>query len=409
VIGYDLDEKRIAELKQYNDRYQEIPESLLKSNEVEFTTDPSKLINVDAMIVAVPTPVNPHNEPDLKPLEGACITIGNVLKDRGKHLDIPLIVFESTVYPGCTEEFCVPIIEKQSGLESEKDFIVGYSPERVNPGDTNHTLSSVVKIVSAQSYEACERVANLYLHVAKAGVHKAATIKIAEAAKVIENVQRDLNIALMNELALLFNELGIDTSAVLEAASTKWNFLNFQPGIVGGHCIPVDPYYLTYIAHQIGFNPQVILAGRQINNSMPESIAIQTAKLFALAQKNLHTCKVLILGATYKENVKDFRNTQVAELSSKLAEYGANVQVYDPLASPSDLIQLGLTPANHNVLSQKNVFDCLILAVPHKAFCKVTYQNYLELLNFKDSPGIVIDIKGVLDPEPRDDIIYWKL
>ena len=329
--------------------------------------------------MAVPTPVDKDNTPDLRPLENACISIGHALRVRASSSK-PLIVFESTVYPGCTEDYCVPIIENESGLTSSKDFTVGYSPERVNPGDTEHTLSNVIKIVSGQDHITCERLANLYSHVAKSGVHKASSIKTAEAAKVIENIQRDLNIALMNELAFLFNELGIETSSVLEAASTKWNFLQFKPGIVGGHCIPVDPYYLTYIA-----------------------------KLYSNAAKDVKGSHILILGATYKENVKDFRNTPVVELNNKLITYGANVVVYDPLASSEDLEHLGLKPAPSDVLGYENSFDCLILAVPHKDLAQMTYKQYVSLLNTHNAGGIILDIKGVLKPDSRDDIIYWRL
>ena len=358
--------------------------------------------------MAVPTPVDKDNTPDLRPLENACISIGHALRVRASSSK-PLIVFESTVYPGCTEDYCVPIIENESGLTSSKDFTVGYSPERVNPGDTEHTLSNVIKIVSGQDHITCERLANLYSHVAKSGVHKASSIKTAEAAKVIENIQRDLNIALMNELAFLFNELGIETSSVLEAASTKWNFLQFKPGIVGGHCIPVDPYYLTYIAKQIGFNPEVILAGRHTNNTMPEKLAIQIKKLYSNAAKDVKGSHILILGATYKENVKDFRNTPVVELNNKLITYGANVVVYDPLASPEDLERLGLKSAPSDVLGYENSFDCLILAVPHKDLAQMTYKQYVSLLNTHNAAGIILDIKGVLKPDSRDDIIYWRL
>ena len=359
--------------------------------------------------MAVPTPVDKKNTPDLKPLESACISIGHALKGRSRGLPIPLIVFESTVYPGCTEEYCIPIIEKESGLASIENFTVGYSPERVNPGDTEHTLANVIKIVSGQNQITCERLSNLYSRVAKSGVYKAYSIKTAEAAKVIENIQRDLNIALMNELAFLCNELGIETSSVLEAASTKWNFLQFKPGIVGGHCIPVDPYYLTYIAKQIGFNPEVILAGRHTNNTMPEKLAIQIKKLYSNAAKEINGSNILMLGATYKENVKDFRNTPVVELSNKLIAYGANVVVYDPLASSEDLVHLGLSPATSDVLDKKNMFDCLILAVPHKELVQLNYNQYSGLLNTQNSVGIILDIKGVLKPDSRDDIIYWRL
>ena len=324
VIGFDINKTKIDELRKGVDRTGEVSTQDLKSSRVRYTCEPSDLKTADFIIVAVPTPINDALQPDLTALKKASELIGANLSPGA------IVVYESTVYPGATEEDCLPILEKASGMKSGIDFKIGYSPERINPGDKEHTLERIIKVVSAQDEESLEIVAQTYELVVKAGIHRASSIKVAEAAKVIENTQRDLNIALMNELALIFHRLGIDTRAVLEAAGTKWNFLKFNPGLVGGHCIGVDPYYLTAKAESVGYHPEVILAGRRINNSMGKYVAEQTMKLLSQVERPVSDLRVGVLGLTFKENVPDLRNSKVPDIINELKEYGIQVVVHDP-------------------------------------------------------------------------------
>jgi UDP-N-acetyl-D-galactosamine dehydrogenase len=366
-----------------------------------YTADPAALKNADFIIVAVPTPIDEALQPDLKALRVSSELIG-------KHLSPgTIVVYESTVYPGVTEEVCVPILEKTSGLKAGTDFKVGYSPERINPGDKEHTLEKIVKVVSAQDEESLEVVAATYGTVVKAGVHRASSIKVAEAAKVIENTQRDLNIALMNELALIFHRLGIDTKGVLEAAGTKWNFLKFSPGLVGGHCIGVDPYYLTHKAESVGYHPQVILAGRRINNGMGKFVAEQTMKRLGQLGRPVNQLKVIILGLTFKENVPDLRNSKVPDIIRELQEYGVQVLVHDPLAESDEaVVEYGLRLSDWSNLKDA---DGLVLAVAHQAYLEMGQRKIVSLLR-SEQEGVVIDVKSVLDHTslPKN-IAYWRL
>ncbi len=325
-------------------------------------------------------------------------------------------MYESTVYPGCTEEVCIPVLERESGLRAGTDFKVGYSPERINPGDPEHTLETVVKVIAAQDDETAETIAKVYSLAVKAGVYKAPDIRTAEAAKVIENIQRDLNIALMNELAMLFHRLGLDIREVLKAARTKWNFLPFEPGLVGGHCIPVDPYYLTYKAQEIGYHPEVILAGRRINDSMGIHIAREMVRLLIRAGKVIQEAKILVFGVTFKENVRDVRNSRVVDLVRELENYGIGVDVYDPVADPTDLHRLGLKdvpdPFQPNRFTEPSSpgYDGVVLAVPHKAFRAIPGESYVRLLATAGGPGVLVDVKGIWQGQcPRGDVLYWSL
>ncbi|MDP3598456.1 MAG: nucleotide sugar dehydrogenase, partial [Nitrospirota bacterium] len=332
VIGFDINKAKIAELQKGLDRTGEVSAAELKATDVHYTFEPSDLKAADFIIVAVPTPINEALQPDLTALRKSSELIGANLSPGS------IVVYESTVYPGATEEVCLPILEKISGMKAGVDFKIGYSPERINPGDKEHTLERIIKVVSAQDDASLEIVANTYELVVKAGIHRASSIKVAEAAKVIENTQRDLNIALMNELALIFHRLGIDTKSVLDAAGTKWNFLRFTPGLVGGHCIGVDPYYLTSKAESVGYHPQVILAGRRINNGMGKFIAEQTMKLLSQLPRPVNDLKVAVLGLTFKENVPDLRNSKVPDIIQELREYGVQVLVHDPIAEPEEAV-----------------------------------------------------------------------
>ncbi len=326
VIGFDIHEEKVKELIDGYDATGELTTEDLKTTTIDYTTDSSNLKRVDFIVVTVPTPIDENNNPDLSPMEKASITIGQNLKQGS------IVVYESTVYPGVTEDICIPILERESGLKCGVDFKVGYSPERINPGDKVHTVDKIVKVVSGMDQETLETVAGVYELVVTAGVHRASSIKVAEAAKVIENTQRDLNIALINELALIFNKLDIPTQDVLAAAGTKWNFLKFTPGLVGGHCIGVDPYYLTHKAEQIGYLPQVILAGRRINDGMGKYVAENTVKQMIQSGKVIKGSRVLVLGLTFKEDVPDIRNTKVVDIVSELSDYGVDVLIHDPLA-----------------------------------------------------------------------------
>lgn len=401
VIGFDINKTKIAELLRGFDRTGEVSAADLKACQVEYTSEPTDLKAADFIIVAVPTPINEALQPDLKALRMSSELIG-------KHLSPgTIVVYESTVYPGVTEELCLPILEKLSGLKAGVDFKVGYSPERINPGDKEHTLEKIVKVVSAQDAESLEIVANTYGLIVKAGIHRASSIKVAEAAKVIENTQRDLNIALMNELALIFHRLGIDTKSVLEAAGTKWNFLKFFPGLVGGHCIGVDPYYLTAKAESVGYHPQVILAGRRINNSMGKFVAEQTMKQLSQLAGPIKDLRVAVLGLTFKENVPDLRNSKVPEIIQELREYGVQVSVHDPIAEPEEAVaEYGIHLQEWNEL--KNL-DGLVIAVAHRTYTEMGLQGLLKPLR-NQQDGVVIDVKSLLDQEKLPKTLkYWRL
>jgi UDP-N-acetyl-D-galactosamine dehydrogenase len=400
VIGFDINSIRIEELKKGIERTNEIDgEELAKAN-ILYTCNAEDLKKADFHIIAVPTPVNKAKQPDLRPVIKASRTVGKQLK-KGD-----IVVYESTVYPGATEEDCIPVLEQESGLIWSIDFNVGYSPERINPGDRLHTFKTITKVVSGDTSETLEIVASVYESVVTAGVHKAATIKVAEAAKVIENTQRDLNISLMNELALIFNKMDIDTRDVLAAASTKWNFLPFDPGLVGGHCIGVDPYYLTYKSATLGYTPQVILSGRSINDGMGNFIAAQTVKELIKAEKCVRGSVVTILGFTFKENVPDIRNTRVIDIYRELQTYGINVQVFDPMSDSNEIMEeYGVKLLSEDELKPAHA---VLLAVPHDYFLDKDWSYLLGLLH--DETGIVIDVKAKLEREtvPKG-VKLWRL
>ncbi|CAZ88302.1 Protein CapL [Thiomonas arsenitoxydans] len=387
TIGFDLSVEKIAAYCKHVDPTGEVSqESLKQATLLEPTTDASKLKEADFVIVAVPTPVDDAHNPDFSPLVGASTSVGKYLKPGA------IVVYESTVYPGATEEICVPILEKQSGLKWKKDFFVGYSPERINPGDKEHTLTRIVKVVSGDTPETLETVANVYASVITAGVHRAESIKVAEAAKVIENTQRDLNIALMNELSLIFHRIGIDTLDVLKAAGTKWNFLPFRPGLVGGHCIGVDPYYLTHKADMLGYHPQVILAGRRINDGMGKYIAEQTIKQMSQAGLPIKGSDVIVLGLTFKENCPDLRNSKVIDVIRELASYGVNVIVHDPIADADEAVhEYGVTLTPWAELPRA---QAIVAAVAHQAYKDMSVAETLEKLL---PSGIFMDIKCQYD------------
>lgn len=401
VIGFDINKAKIAELQKGIDRTGEVSPADLKSTNIHYTFQPTDLKAADFIIVAVPTPINEALQPDLTALRKSSELIGANLSPGS------IVVFESTVYPGATEEVCLPILEKASGMKCGVDFKLGYSPERINPGDKEHTLERIIKVVSAQDQESLEIVAATYELVVKAGIHRASCIKVAEAAKVIENTQRDLNIALMNELALIFHRLGIDTKSVLDAAGTKWNFLKFTPGLVGGHCIGVDPYYLTAKAESVGYHPQVILAGRRINNGMGKFIAEQTMKLLGQLPRPVNDLKVAVLGLTFKENVPDLRNSKVPDIIQELREYGVQVLVHDPIAEPEEAVaEYGIHLQQWEDL--KNV-DGLIVAVAHRAYAEMSLQDLLKPLRDQHE-GVLIDVKSLLDrTKLSPSLKYWRL
>lgn len=361
TIGFDINQRRVSELMQGVDTTLEIDASdLAAASRLTFTTRPQELVRASIYIVTVPTPIDRHKQPDLTPVEKASETIGNVLK-RGD-----LVIYESTVYPGATEEFAVPVLERASGLKFNTDFTVGYSPERINPGDRSHRLTSIVKVTSGSTPEAADVVDALYASIIPAGTHRASSVKVAEAAKVIENTQRDLNIALMNEFAIIFRKIGIDTEEVLQAAGTKWNFLNFRPGLVGGHCIGVDPYYLTHKAAALGYHPQVILAGRRINDNMGGYVVGQLVKKMLKSQIPVVNASILIMGLTFKENCPDLRNTKVADIIAELKSYSVSIDVYDPWVIPEDAQrEYGVTTVREPVAGK---YDAIILAVAHDEF-----------------------------------------
>jgi UDP-N-acetyl-D-galactosamine dehydrogenase len=401
VIGFDINRAKIEELRKAVDRTGEVSRRDLKQSQVRYTSEPSDLKVADFIIVAVPTPINEALQPDLTALQRASELIGSNLSPGA------IVVYESTVYPGATEEVCLPILEKASGLKCGLDFKIAYSPERINPGDREHTLEKIVKVVSAQDEESLDIVAKIYGLVVRAGIHRASSIKVAEAAKVIENTQRDLNIALMNELALIFHRLGVDTKSVLEAAGTKWNFLKFSPGLVGGHCIGVDPYYLTTKAESVGYHPEVILAGRRINNSMGKFVAEHTMKLLSQLERPISNLKVAVLGLTFKENVPDLRNSRVPDIVNELKEYGLEVMVHDPLAEPEEAVaEYGLRLLPWDRIRQ---VDGIVFAVPHRQYLETDLQELLKPLR-RQRNSVVVDVKGVLDPQKLPGTIkYWRL
>lgn len=400
IVGFDINEARIASLIGGTDYTNEVTDQELTETSIVFTSDPAKLKETDFMIVAVPTPINEHNQPDLTPLVKASETVGKNLS-KGT-----IVVFESTVYPGATEEVCVPVLEKFSGLKCGEDFFVGYSPERINPGDKEHTFTTITKVVSGQTQEVLEIVADTYASVVKAGVHKASSIKVAEAAKVIENTQRDVNIALMNELALIFDLLDIDTAEVLAAAGTKWNFLKFSPGLVGGHCIGVDPYYLTHKAQAVGYQPDVILAGRRINDELGKYIARTLVKKLIKQGTPVQGAKVTMLGLTFKENVPDLRNSKVIDVIRELQEYDIDVQVTDAEAGAKEAEhEYGVKLIPFDELEKA---DAVVLAVPHRSYVEKGWSNVQPLL--KDNKGIVVDVKSILPlTEKPEEISLWRL
>nr|WP_035055871.1 nucleotide sugar dehydrogenase [Desulfuromonas sp. TF] len=403
VIGFDISVKKIEELRGGFDATGELTTEDLASTRIDYTIDAGRLKEASFFIVTVPTPIDKYKKPDLTPVVSASRSIGKSLS-RGS-----IIVYESTVYPGVTEEICVPILEQESGLKCGADFKVGYSPERINPGDKVHTVDKIVKVVSGQDAETLETVAKVYEMVVDAGVHRASSIKVAEAAKVIENTQRDLNIALMNELALIFNRLGISTRDVLEAAGTKWNFLKFFPGLVGGHCIGVDPYYLTHKAEEIGYHPQVIMAGRRINDEMGKYVAEMTVKKLIQADKTVKGARVLVLGLTFKENVPDIRNTRVIDIIEELREYGVEVLVHDPVASAEEARhEYGIDLVDIEVAGK---FDGVVWAVAHQAFQSLDPARLRQFCTSGNGKGVVIDVKAVLNGNDveAEGLIYWSL
>src|SRR3989338_3401270 len=405
TIGFDLSERRINELKRGYDSTNEIsPEEIKAAKHLRLTIDPKELKQAIFIIVAVPTPITKNKQPDLYCVTSASEIVGkNIAKGS-------IVVFESTVYPGVTEDVCLPIIKKCSGLKYPLEFKLGYSPERINPGDKEHILSNIVKVVSGCDKETLDEVANIYGMVVKAGVYKAESIKVAEAAKVIENTQRDMNIALMNELAVIFHKMGIDTLSVLAAAGTKWNFIRMRPGLVGGHCIGVDPYYLTFKAEELGYHPQVILAGRKINDNMGKYIAEQTVKHLIEADKTVKGAKVLVAGITFKENISDIRNSRVIDIIKELKEYEVEVIACDPLADSEAVrheYDIELVKYNKDIKA-----DAIIIAVNHDLFKReFTLSRLKSHMSDGTSKGVVFDVKGMFDPEAfkNSGLLYWRL
>ena len=403
VIGFDLNAKKIELYKNGIDPTNEVGDEAIKNCAVDFTADETRLREAKFHIVAVPTPVNDDHTPDLTPVEGASKIVGRNLA-KGS-----VVVFESTVYPGVTEEVCVPILERESGLKCGEDFKIGYSPERINPGDKVHRLETIKKIVSGMDEETLDTVAKVYELVVEAGVHRAESIKVAEAAKVIENSQRDINIAFMNELSIIFNKMGIDTKSVLEAAGTKWNFLKFYPGLVGGHCIGVDPYYLTYKAEELGYHSQIILSGRRINDDMGKYVAENTVKNLIKADVSIKNAKVAILGFTFKENCPDTRNTKIIDIYNELREYGITPIIADPEADADEAKRLyGI-----DFVGIDDVTDCdaVILAVAHEQFKDITMADFESMFKHNENKNVLIDIKGLLDRKEYENAgyIYWRL
>lgn len=401
VIGFDLNKEKVNLYKNGIDPTKEVGDEVIGDTSVMFTSDENDLDKAKFFIVAVPTPVNDDHTPDLAPVEGASQVVGRHLSSGS------IVVFESTVYPGVTEEICVPILERESGLVCGKDFKVGYSPERINPGDKVHRLETITKIVSGMDEETLDTVAKVYELVVDAGVHRAESIRVAEAAKVIENSQRDINIAFMNELSIIFNKMGIDTKAVLEAAGTKWNFLNFRPGLVGGHCIGVDPYYLTYKAEELGYHSQIILSGRRINDDMGKYVAENLVKSLIRADKRVRDARVALLGFTFKENCPDTRNTRVIDIVNELEEYGIHPFITDPVADAKEAKrEYGITFIDFETIQD---MDAVIIAVAHDEFLGMSEEN-LSGLYKEGEKKVLLDIKGVLDRKEYGEAgyLYWR-
>ncbi len=397
VVGFDINEERVEMMRNHEDPSKELEASDFENSDISFTANVDDMKDVNFFVVAVPTPIDDANLPNLGPLLGASKTVGKVLK-KGDY-----VVFESTVYPGCTEEDCIPVLEEASGLSFPEDFKVGYSPERINPGDKEHTLQNVIKVVSGCDEDSLDNIAKTYELVVGAGVHRAASIKVAEAAKIIENTQRDVNIALINELSIIFNKLGINTFDVLEAAGTKWNFLKFSPGLVGGHCIGVDPYYLTHKAQQAGYHSKVITSGRYVNDSMGFYIGKQTVKKILATGKHIQDAKVLVMGATFKEDVSDIRNSKVINIISELKSFQVQVDLVDPHASSLEMLSeygIGL------VDSPANDYDAIIVAVNHKEYKEMTEDQFRAMM--KDDKGIFVDVKGIFRNKIKT-LEYWSL
>ena len=396
VIGFDIKPERVELMKKGIDPSNELESEAFLGTDIKYTYDPEDLREASFHIIAVPTPVNRHNLPDLTPVLKATETVGRILK-KGDY-----VVYESTVYPGCTEEDCLPVLERWSGLKCPEDFKIGFSPERINPGDRNHTLTKIVKVTSGCDSESAENIAKIYELIITAGVHRASSIKVSEAAKIIENTQRDINIAFMNELSIIFNRMGINTYEVLEAAGTKWNFLKFFPGLVGGHCIGVDPYYLSYKAKELGYHPQMIDSGRFTNDSMGRYVGKQTVKKIIAAGKNPMGARALVMGMTFKEDVTDIRNSKVIDVVDELRDFGVEVDVIDPGASPAEVheeykINLSEKPTGK--------YDAIIAAVSHKEYAGLDEKFFAGLMNEK---GVLVDIKGMFRNKIKD-LTYWSL
>jgi len=401
TIGYDLSKKRVENLRHHVDATGEVATAeLMEARQFRATSYAAELEQADFIIVAVPTPINAARQPDLSPLESASETVGRYMKPGA------IVVYESTVYPGATEEVCVPILEKASGMRWKQDFHVGYSPERINPGDKQHTFTQILKVVSGDDADTLDKVASLYASVVKAGVYRASSIRVAEAAKVIENTQRDLNIAFVNELAIIFERMGLDTNEVLKAAGTKWNFLPFKPGLVGGHCIGVDPYYLTHKAELMGYHPEVILAGRRINDSMGSHVARKTVQQMIHAGRNIKGARVNVLGLTFKEDVPDIRNSKVIDIIRELHEFGVETYVHDPQANADDALhEYGVRLCDWESLPAA---DALILAVPHRRYLELPNE---ALMRKVVRQGCIIDVKAVLDAQAlrKEGLRLWRL
>jgi len=396
VVGFDINEGRVKMMQNNVDPSQELDSTAFEGCDIEFTSSIDVLKTANFFIVAVPTPIDESNRPDLKPLLGASRSVGKALK-KGDY-----VVYESTVYPGCTEEDCIPVLEKNSGLKFKTDFKVGYSPERINPGDKEHTITKILKVVSGCDEESLNVIAETYKLIVEPGVHRATSIKVAEAAKIIENTQRDVNISLMNELSMIFSRIGINTFDVLDAAGTKWNFLKFAPGLVGGHCIGVDPYYLTHKAEELGYHARVINSGRYVNDSMGFYVAKQTVKKIIAAKKNLTVSRVLVMGATFKENVSDIRNSKVSDVIKEFKSFGVHVDVVDPYADSEELMHeygFGLTE------TIEKGYDAVLICVNHKEYLKLDEAYYKSILS---EGGIVVDVKGILRGKIKD-LTYWSL
>lgn len=398
VLGFDINAERVELMKKGIDPSNELDSSEFDGCDIEFTANPDDLKKANFFVVAVPTPINSSNQPDLGPVLSASKTVGNALK-KGDY-----VIYESTVYPGCTEDDCVPVLEKLSGLKMGDDFKVGYSPERINPGDKQHTIRTIVKVVAGNDAEALEEVAKTYEMVIDAGVHKAANIKTAEASKVIENTQRDVNISLINELSIILNRVGINTYDVLECARTKWNFLNFTPGLVGGHCIGVDPYYLTHKAKKLGYHARVINSGRYVNDSMGPYVGKQTVKRILEQGKNILDARVLVIGMTFKENVSDIRNSKVIDVIRELDSFSVNVDVIDPWADPAEVkheYDVDLIPE-----AKQGAYDAVIVAVNHQQYDNMNEADFKALMN--DDQGVLVDLKGLYRHNIKD-LNYWSL